>query len=523
MNNRYAAPVPEVHYLPSLFRKIQNGELRIPAFQRGFVWKEKNILELMESIFLGYPIGSLLFWKSAIGQLKEIPPELTSFPKTENKAGDVLYVLDGMQRMSTLYGVFHKDERKDSKFRIAYNFVEQRFYSMAEEGEHLGDDSLPLEFLFNPREFLAFQSKALLRTEGDGDEIIGRSIELQSIFQEYLVPTVTINDRGIPDVVEIFSRVNSTGVNLDIVDFVRALTWSNQFDLTHEVNKLIQLAEGQGFKIEGHTFVKLIAICAGLETTADAMYKLSEMEPASLHEAVENAQQLTPLALEQLSRQNNIVNSNLLGYEGQFLIWAAAIKVRGLSLNIDYSPISRLVWQIGFGEILRGKPDHFLERILQKIYSLQWINFVAEFRVTEQLFLTRRFLNGKALSSAIIGLVYDKQRVLKSHGELPGDFEFDGRLVPAFKLERKFGETKSDKVFANLIVGADLLPSEATFNECPAFFAHMKDNLGDTAYENWLKLNYLDINELPKTIEEFLNVRAREMKKHASALMGIAS
>ena len=520
MNNRFAAPVPEVHYLPSLFRKIQSGELRIPAFQRGFVWKEKHILELMESIFMGYPIGSLLFWKSSVGQLREIPPEITSFPVIDSRSGDVLYVLDGMQRMSTLYGVFHKQENKDQKFRIAYDFFELRFYSPGEESDELREGSLLLDSLFNPRDFLAFQSQALLRD--DGDEIITKSIELQSVFQEYLVPTVTINDRSVPDVVEIFSRVNSTGVKLDAVDFVRALTWSSQFDLTHEVKKLVKIADSQGFRIEGQTFVKLIAICAESETTTEEMFKMSEMQPAELHAAVEKAQQLTPLALDQLTRENSIVSSDLLGYEGQFLIWAAALKTTNLDLQHDYSPISELVWQIGFGEVLRGKPDHFLERILQKIYARQWTTFIAEFRVTDELFLTRRFLNGKALSSSVIGLFYERLKNLKSAGEISGDFEFDGKLAPAFRIDRRFGETRSDKVLANLVAGANLPLSDASFSDCGEFFSYVKHSLGEIGYSDWLKFNYLKENDLPADVDNFLAIRAEQMRLQAIRLIGMS-
>nr|WP_315253451.1 DUF262 domain-containing protein [uncultured Duganella sp.] len=519
MNNRFAAPVPEVHYLPSLFRKIQSGELRIPAFQRGFVWKEKNIIELMESIFMGYPIGSLLFWKSTIGQLKEIPAEVTSFPEVDPRTGEVLFVLDGMQRMSTLYGVFHKKEDKDPKFKIAYDFLESRFYALVEENDEVREGSLLLDSLFSPRDFLTFQSQALTRE--NGDDIIARSIELQSVFQEYLVPTVTINDRNVADVVDIFSRVNSTGVKLDAVDFVRALTWSSQFDLTHEVQKLESISASLGFTIEGQTFVKLIAICADTETTSEQMFKMSEMLPPALHAAVERAQQLTPLALEMLSRENSISNSELLGYEGQFLIWAAAIKAKSLNLNFDYSAITQLVWQIGFGEILRGKPDHFLERILQKIYSGPWSNFVAEFRPSNQLFMTRRFLNGKALSSAVVGLFHDRLKTLKAIGCVSGDFEIDTKLNPAFKIDRKFGETRSDKIFANLVAGSGALSQEASFSDCSELFAYMQRVLGATGYADWLALNYLDVNALPTSVDDFLHLRAEKMKDHALELIGL--
>jgi hypothetical protein len=519
MNNRFAAPVPEVHYLPSLFRKIQSGELRIPAFQRGFVWKEKNIIELMESIFMGYPIGSLLFWKSTIGLLKEIPSEVTSFPELEPRTGEVLFVLDGMQRMSTLYGVFHKKVNKDPKFKIAYDFLERRFYALIEENDEVREGSLLLESLFSPRDFLTFQSQAL--TRADGDEIIAQSIELQSVFQEYLVPTVTINDRSVSDVVDIFSRVNSTGVKLDAVDFVRALTWSSQFDLTHEVQKLEAISSSMGFKIEGQTFVKLIAICADTETTSEKMFLMSEMVPLELHKAVERAQKLTPLALDMLNKENSISNSELLGYEGQFLIWAAALKTTSLDLSHDYSAIAQLIWQIGFGEILRGKPDHFLERILQKIYTGPWSNFVAEFKPSNELFLTRRFLSGKALSSAVVGLFHDRLKKLKASGSVSGNLELDGKLSPAFKIDKKFGETRSDKILANLVAGADILSQEASLSDCSEFFAYMENALGMTAYVDWLRLNYLDPANLPKTIDDFLHLRAKKMKEHALELIGL--
>jgi len=51
-----------LQHLPTLFRRVQLGEIRVPAFQRGFVWKEVQIVQLLESGYSGFPIGSLLFW-----------------------------------------------------------------------------------------------------------------------------------------------------------------------------------------------------------------------------------------------------------------------------------------------------------------------------------------------------------------------------------------------------------------------------------------------------------------------------
>ena len=58
-----AVPRPEVHHLPTIFRRLQSGEIRVPAFQRSFRWTEAQILSLLDSVIRGYPIGSMLLWE----------------------------------------------------------------------------------------------------------------------------------------------------------------------------------------------------------------------------------------------------------------------------------------------------------------------------------------------------------------------------------------------------------------------------------------------------------------------------
>src|SRR5437868_12385722 len=99
------SPQPSVLHLVTLFRMITAGEIRIPAFQREFVWKEKQIIELLESVLQGYPIGSILLWAADSKLLNIAPVGATSFPVVEERF-PTNYVLDGMQRLSTLYGVF---------------------------------------------------------------------------------------------------------------------------------------------------------------------------------------------------------------------------------------------------------------------------------------------------------------------------------------------------------------------------------------------------------------------------------
>src|SRR4051812_32598915 len=90
---------PQVFFLGNILERISKGELRVPKFQRPFVWKPEDMIALFESIENGYPVGSLLFWRtdsdylslSTIGPYI-IPPNLSA-PNN--------FILDGHQRLST--------------------------------------------------------------------------------------------------------------------------------------------------------------------------------------------------------------------------------------------------------------------------------------------------------------------------------------------------------------------------------------------------------------------------------------
>src|SRR5438046_1644131 len=91
--------------IPDILTKVAAGQIRIPKFQRGFVWEPDRVAYLMDSIYKGYPIGSLLLWRTG-EKLKdernlgpfELPSPEANFP--------IDYVLDGQQRLTSLFGVF---------------------------------------------------------------------------------------------------------------------------------------------------------------------------------------------------------------------------------------------------------------------------------------------------------------------------------------------------------------------------------------------------------------------------------
>ena len=91
--------------IEKLIHKIEEGEIKIPAFQRGWVWEQFQVIDLLDSVYRDYPMGSLLFWNSR-HQLNSVRNVAGIKLPNRDINYPVSYVLDGQQRISSLYAVF---------------------------------------------------------------------------------------------------------------------------------------------------------------------------------------------------------------------------------------------------------------------------------------------------------------------------------------------------------------------------------------------------------------------------------
>ncbi len=203
-------PQPSVEHLTTIFRRIDSGKIVVPAFQRTFVWELDNVIELLESVYKGYPIGSLLLWAVDHDFLRLSNSPEIPFPKSKPEF-PLSYVLDGLQRLSSLYGVFHyKDKNDENIFDVAFDIVDGRFIHSSEVRNAV--TAVPLNAVFNPRRLLEVQRTLI--DSGLGDDNLSKLTDLQGQFQEYMIPLVTLAQRNLEEVVVIFERVNSTGTRL---------------------------------------------------------------------------------------------------------------------------------------------------------------------------------------------------------------------------------------------------------------------------------------------------------------------
>jgi uncharacterized protein with ParB-like and HNH nuclease domain len=87
-----------------LFTGIDSGQIKIPKFQRDFVWGNDQTAKLIDSIIKGYPIGTFILWKTR-EELRSVR-NVGNIQLPEAPKGDsVHYILDGQQRITSLYAV----------------------------------------------------------------------------------------------------------------------------------------------------------------------------------------------------------------------------------------------------------------------------------------------------------------------------------------------------------------------------------------------------------------------------------
>lgn len=111
--------------LQELIKKIESGDIQLPEFQRDYVWKQSDQKALLESIFYGYPIGSLLLLELddkkpmfAWSMLKNIviTDSKKIYEKGKKKTAPIYLILDGQQRLTTLSQIILNAEGTKSFF-----------------------------------------------------------------------------------------------------------------------------------------------------------------------------------------------------------------------------------------------------------------------------------------------------------------------------------------------------------------------------------------------------------------------
>ena len=244
--------VSEVVFLGKLIERIMAGKIRVPRFQRAFVWKQADLHALLESILRGFPIGSILVWDTGenVASTERIGP-VTINPAP---AASVGYLLDGQQRVSTLAGTLRlTDEMEHTMhqvdWRVYCNLDTLEFHREPTDG--LKAHHFPVRSLLNTAGF--FDACRRIESEVDDPARSRRWLEeadrLAGAFRDYQLPLIHIREADLDTAVTVFARLNRTGRKMTADEMVSALTYdADKFHLAQQLRRISGRARSARFR-----------------------------------------------------------------------------------------------------------------------------------------------------------------------------------------------------------------------------------------------------------------------------------
>ena len=224
-----------------LFNDVKRGRIKIPQFQRDFVWSKEQTADLIDSIIKGFPIGTFIFWRTN-EELRHVR-DIGNVTLPPTPSGELTsYILDGQQRIASLYSVHEGLQLSRGRQTIDYKDI-----SIDLDRDLDPDDDDPL-VTPTPRsngnsisvhDLLNSRTSALVQRYGA--DLIDKLEEYSDRLKVYAFPTVVISDYPIDIACEIFTRINTEGTALTLFEIMVAKTYDEEqeFDLAKEYELLI--------------------------------------------------------------------------------------------------------------------------------------------------------------------------------------------------------------------------------------------------------------------------------------------
>ncbi len=347
---------PTAPKIDRIMKRIEEGDIKIPAFQRGFVWNQEQVLALLDSIYRDYPIGSILLWQTS-EKLKSTRNIGGFLIPERDPAYPVNYVLDGQQRLATIYAIFCKDRGRDPQnaryydidpdiFEIYFDLDDDKFVP---DGDLVdGHANLKMTSLLDADRFFDDVNKL-------NKKYRKKARDLQSKFMNYEIPVVTTTKRSKEEVGTIFERINNTGTRLTVLDLMVAWTWGEEFHLREELDQIKEILGSKGF---GETPDKIVLQClAGIVEKTTKTKDIIGLEP----ETVRNSMDLLKISLEKsvdfLSTELNVISRDFLPHSHQ-LVPLTFFFSRVNTPNQEQSKtLKQWFWKTSFSKRYSGSTD----------------------------------------------------------------------------------------------------------------------------------------------------------------------
>ena len=235
-----------------ILNNIDNGVLALPVFQRGYVWKRRQVKELMNSLYHEYPVGALLTWTTGAEQVEVRGDE------PARTSGAIQLLLDGQQRVTSLYGLvrgnppnfFEGDARAFTDLHFNLESEEFDFYAPVRMRNNYLWVSVTGLFADN-NDWINPLTSDPAYAAGVPD-YVQRGLKVRQIGNvDMPVLEITGADKTTDLVVDVFNKVNSGGTKLSKGDLALARIAASWPDARAEMQQRLSKWQSVGFGPNG--------------------------------------------------------------------------------------------------------------------------------------------------------------------------------------------------------------------------------------------------------------------------------
>lgn len=268
-------------------KRVEQGEIILPAMQRDFVWKKDKIYALFESLMREYPIGTFIAWRVNRDLVGKYPfnsfikdfDERSEYTKKERVSSDkysldnYLAVLDGQQRITSLVmgligsytektkqknkadgsHIYQKcylcidilhEKKEPSQPQYKFQFIPEKQCEQFDETgvsywvpvrSVIGDDVFLSDIVDKAKVSMPANMKSLPGNPNKQLELLRRALADRLNIYYY-----TAQCKDLSEVIEIFIRVNSQGKALEASDLILSSATANIFE--EDIHEIIRVA-----------------------------------------------------------------------------------------------------------------------------------------------------------------------------------------------------------------------------------------------------------------------------------------
>ena len=289
--------------LEEILKDIGRGKIQLPDFQRGWIWDDDRVRSLLASVAVSFPIGTLMMLTAGGESIKLQPRPIEGAPTEITKDNLETLILDGQQRMTSLYQALMRKESvatNDSKNRKIKRFyyidmknaidketdLEEAIVSVPEDRVQKGfgaNTGLDLSTPDMEYKKLYFPVNALLDADdwrreynkfwqhSDEKTMFFDKFNKKIIdcFKKYQVPIIKLGkDTPKEAVCLVFEKVNTGGVSLTVFELLTATFAADNFNLRKDWNarKEVMIDDKSGILTEPDSdhFLQAISLLVSL-------------------------------------------------------------------------------------------------------------------------------------------------------------------------------------------------------------------------------------------------------------------